>query len=673
MLHPSFRTAILLTVLWLSSALQAQVQVQLGDLHVSARKADGKVLVKCMPTNASTWYRMMQNGAEVKLEGRSPITLRHGNAEAFAATSADPEWKDALAKLATEIPAPKVAEGDMDAMVRASKDFERNYLGWILLTAYHPELSALSGFQFELPDDGRDISGSVSVEGVAEEAFEFTHNELRSDLKGIPFSIQGGDKAATLIWTHAALRGYAVAYLIERGRDGKSFEAIGPPVIYDRLSKGVGDDPLGIEWVDPLPANDETWHYRLVALDAFGMRSVENTVLTVTPREDPALPPFEGARIQTKNDGSATISWTYPALDRLKGFQVIHSVDGPMGNYALSHPDLLSASTRSFAHKMDPNADVHYRIIAVNQDGSATPSDLVYRAIADTLPPDIPVGLTVEVDSTGLASIRWNTVQDRDLKGYRVFKSYQQQGGFVQLTNAPIADTLFTDTLSLQRLDKKAYYQVVAVDGNYNQSPPSVTAVGHMIDVVAPTAPLLVTVETDREHRVNLVWKPSSSPDVLHYDLQYRDVGDTLFRSLHIAPATEVQFLDAGFKEVPHWREYHVLAVDSAGNVSTSNLRRAVRRDRNARPPAPTDVIAQVKDGSVLLSWRTDPAMDLSHLLLYLQQGSEGKPELMDRVKAQDTTTSPVPAKSGDQYSLQAVTSSGVRSTLSKAVEVRMP
>lgn len=673
MLHPSFRTAILLTVLWLSSALQAQVQVQLGDLHVSARKADGKVLVKCMPTNASTWYRMMQNGAEVKLEGRSPITLRHGNAEAFAATSADPEWKDALAKLATEIPAPKVAEGDIDAMVRASKDFERNYLGWILLTAYHPELSALSGFQFELPDDGRDISGSVSVEGVAEEAFEFTHNELRSDLKGIPFSIQGGDKAATLIWTHAALRGYAVAYLIERGRDGKSFEAIGPPVIYDRLSKGVGDDPLGIEWVDPLPANDETWHYRLVALDAFGMRSVENTVLTVTPREDPALPPFEGARIQTKNDGSATISWTYPALDRLKGFQVIHSVDGPMGNYALSHPDLLSASTRSFAHKMDPNAEVHYRIIAVNQDGSATPSDLVYRAIADTLPPDIPVGLTVEVDSTGLASIRWNTVQDKDLKGYRVFKSYQQQDGFVQLTNAPIGDTLFTDTLSLQRLDKKAYYKVVAVDGNYNQSPPSATAVGHMIDVVAPTAPLLVGVDVEKDERVVLKWNASSSPDVAYYEIQFRSSSDTLFKQLQRTAASEHSFTDEGFKDVPHARVYRVLAMDSAGNSSASNIRRAVRRSYPVGPEAPTDLRAMSEDGKVNLSWKVAPDQELSHLLVYVQSAADTRPRLVDRSQALDRTTSPEPARQGDRYRVQAVSTKGMKSTLSEAVEVRMP
>lgn len=671
MSHPTFRSAVLLTALWLGSALQAQMQV--GDLHLSARKADGKVLVKCMPTNASSWYRMMQNGAEVELEGRSAITLRHGSPEAFAATQANAEWKDALAKLATEIPAPKVTEGDIDAMVRASKDFERNYLAWILLTAYDPELSAHSGFQFELPDDGRDIKGSVRVEGVQEEAFQFIHSELRSDLKGIPFSIQAGDKAATLTWTHAALRGYAVAYLIERGRDGSSFDPIGPPVIFDRLSKGVGDDALGMDWVDPLPANDETWHYRLVALDAFGMRSVENSVLSVTPREDPALPPFDATSIDTKNDGSSTLDWTYPALDRLKGFQVIHSVDGPTGSYALSHPELLSPSTRSFAHHWDPHADVHYRIIAVNQIGEATASELVYRAIADTLPPEIPMGLKVEVDSSGLASIRWNSVQDRDLRGYRLFKSYQQQGGFVQLTKAPIADTLFTDTLSLQRLDKKAYYQVVAVDGNYNQSPPSATAVGHMIDVVAPTAPLLIGVHVEKDERVTLKWNASSSPDVAYYEIQFRSSGDTLFQQLQRTAPSELGYTDQGFKEVPHSREYRVLAVDSAGNSAESNLRRAVRRKLPTKPDAPTDLRAEVKDGNVSLAWRFVQDGVADHCLVYRQQGKEGRPELVDRVQGL-TWNSPATASATDVwYRVQLVDDRGMKSVLSTATPVSIP
>ncbi|MDV7390410.1 hypothetical protein RZS08_03610, partial [Arthrospira platensis SPKY1] len=105
-------------------------------------------------------------------------------------------------------------------------------------------------------------------------------------------------------------------------------------------------------------------------------------------------------------------------------------------------------------------------------------------------------------------------MQDKDLKGYRVFKSFQADRGFVQLTRVPIADTLFTDTLSLQRLDKQVYYQVVALDGSYNQSAPSVTAVGRMPDVVPPSAPLLTKAEVDQEHRVQLLWQPSSSPDV---------------------------------------------------------------------------------------------------------------------------------------------------------------
>lgn len=669
MQHPTFRTTLVLAALLFCTGLHAQV----GDLHITARTTDGKVLVKCMPTNASAWYRMMQGGAEVQLEGASPLRLKHGTAEQFMATSTEVTWKETLATLAREIPAPAVNERDLDAVIKAGKDFERHYLAWILLTAYDTALSRLSGLQFELPDDGRDIRGSVSVAGLDAMPFSFAHNTLRSDLKGIPFELLPGDKAATIRWSHAPLRGHAVAYLIERSRDGRDFAAIGAPVVHDRKSKGVGDDPLGMSWTDPLPANGETWHYRLVALDAFGMRSVDNMVLQVTPRGDPALPPFEGVRIESAKDGSSTLHWTYPMHEQLKGFQLVHSTSGPLGPYELSHADVLPASTRSYTHQWSAGDDVHYRLVATDKDGNAKASDLIYRALADEQPPKVPEGVSVTVDSTGLATIHWHPVQDKDLKGYRVFKSFQREGGFVQLTRVPIADTLFTDTLSLERLDKQAYYQVVALDGSYNQSAPSATAVGRMPDVVAPTAPLLVVADVDREHRVRLAWKPSSSPDVAYYDLQYRDAGDTLFQSLRITTPAQHEFQDEGFTKVPHWREYRVLAVDSAGNDSESNLRRAVRRDRTQRPAAPTDVRATVEDGSVILSWTVDPSSEVSHLLVYLQRSGEDKPVLVDRVKALAWTTSPMPATNGDLYRVQAVSERGVKSPFSEAVQVKIP
>lgn len=663
------RKSVLLAAVLLGTALHAQV----GDLHVTARKADGKVLVKCMPTNAATWYRMMQGGAQVELEGRAAIALKHGSPEAFAATAVDEGWRNALAQLAREIPAPAVNARDVDAVVKAGKDFERNYLAWILLTAYDPELSRLSGMEFELPDDGRDISGRVSVPGVDPQPFQFAPGSLRSDLEGTPFVLLPGDKSATLQWSHALLRGHAVGYLIERSRDGRSFESIGAPVVYDRTSKGVGDDPLGMEWTDPLPANDETWHYRLVALDAFGMRSVNNAVQQVTPRASTSLPAFTGLRIETTKDGRSTLHWTYPDAPALKGFQVVHSTQGPLGPYALSSAGLLPAKTRSFMHTVEAEADVHYRIVATDSDGNAVASDLIYRALADEVPPDVPVDVQVVVDSTGLATITWRPVLDKDLKGYRVFKSFQAERGFVQLTRVPISDTLFTDTLSLQRLDKQVYYQVVALDGSYNQSAPSVSAVGRMPDVVPPSAPLLTKAEVDREHRVQLVWQPSSSPDVAYYDLQFRDAGDTLFHSLRIATPAEHTFQDLGFKEVPHWREYRVLAVDSAGNDAASNLRRAVRRDHAERPSPPTDLRATVENGSVTLSWTVDPGTEVSHLLIYLQRVNENKPVLVDRVKALAWTTSPMPAVDGDLYRVQAVNASGVKSSFSEAAQVRIP
>jgi fibronectin type 3 domain-containing protein len=114
---------------------------------------------------------------------------------------------------------------------------------------------------------------------------------------------------------------------------------------------------------------------------------------------------------------------------------------------------------------------------------------------------------------------------EMDLKGYRVFYSNTSSEGedYMILTKEPVKATYFHDTVTLNTLNEKIYYRVVAVDMNLNNSDFSETLVLEKPDTIKPVAPVFEYYQAS-DTSVYMGWVNGSSKDIVEQRL-YRKAG----------------------------------------------------------------------------------------------------------------------------------------------------
>jgi hypothetical protein len=104
------------------------------------------------------------------------------------------------------------------------------------------------------------------------------------------------------------------------------------------------------------------------------------------------------------------------------------------------------------------------RVAGLTVESEATPKACV--TAVDTFPPAPPTGLTA-VASEGAVSLIWNPCTERDLAGYHVWRRPGGAGEFSRVTEAPIAETTYTDQVAA---GGRYEYAVQAVDRAGNAS-----------------------------------------------------------------------------------------------------------------------------------------------------------------------------------------------------------
>ena len=105
------------------------------------------------------------------------------------------------------------------------------------------------------------------------------------------------------------------------------------------------------------------------------------------------------------------------------------------------------------------------------EKGEPSPGHCV--TLHDTFAPAAPQGL-VSVGSEGTISLIWNANSEPDLAGYLVLRAVEPATDLRPVTDAPITDTNFRDTVPA---GARATYAIQAVDRAGNRSQPSTPVV----------------------------------------------------------------------------------------------------------------------------------------------------------------------------------------------------
>lgn len=651
------------------------------EFYIQGRMVDGEAVIKIIPGNQAAWFLGMKNGYKISLsqyENGSFLDyesiiddLRPSSEGDFNKQNLPKEYADAMRKIIYE-ESFTLPGKSFDDMLAADKNMSRLYFSFLLFSSYDPVLSEMSGLQTILP---KELSSRFKIKVEINNNSKYSYEQILlkkhfyTKTESPNYTILQGDKKATLEWMHADYKMHFIAYTIERSENGEDFEQMGAPVLYNSLSDA---GRLGmISKNDSLPENYKNYWYRLRGYGAFGYLSEVQEAQMIQGRDMTAPSAPERVNVEQTSTTMVTISWVHQATSDMEGYQVI-GASSEKGKYNLLHEQLLPPTQTSFNYDISNRLYRYYRVLAVDTARNAKASSLGYLVVYDTIPPAIPTNIEVTVDSNHVATIKWPHSKDEDIKGYRVFKAYHPTHGFVPMTPTPITDTLFVDSLSNKRLDKKVYYQVVALDKHYNHSQPSVYASADIPDFIAPTKPLLMKAELDSSAHARLEWYLSSSSDVASYTVIRRIKNDTIYQIIDSLNFNANTYTDFSFDTLKvNYAEYYIVAVDSSGNSSErSNGKRVIRKNKSSNSAISISSINDI-DKQIELIW--DYSSAEAYSVLVYRSVDDGNFSLIDRVNDQSEYIDSN-VKSGKRYTykLGVLEASGKRSTLSNETSISL-
>ncbi|MBS1921635.1 MAG: hypothetical protein JST17_15415 [Bacteroidetes bacterium] len=365
----------------------------------------------------------------------------------------------------------------------------------------------------------------------------FITNKVRNIPSPAGLKAYGFDHRVELHWNRRQTGGFG-AYNIERSDDnGKTFHILNKIPYYsseDQSANSKKDTARAKVasllrdyqvFFDSIPDNYKTYYYRIQGYDAFGelspySKSIYTEGIDLTA---PAPPIIDSVKNIT--DNQLKISWTQKQVSPdLAGYYVSRSnnVKGPF--YPITS-QILNKNTRSFIDSAAlPHTPNYYVIIAMDTAKNLSSSAEYAGYVTDSLPPASPTNISGTVDSSGIVHLRWKKNTEPDLKGYKVYYSYNPNSEFSQVTHDVLTENSFTDSITMNTLDNVIYYKVVAVDESNNHSDYSYPVSLKKPIKITPSPPIAGVIVT-KVDRAEIEWIKSQSKGVTGYEVFRKEEG----------------------------------------------------------------------------------------------------------------------------------------------------
>lgn len=480
------------------------------------------------------------------------------------------------------------------------------------------------------------------------------------------------ERRVTLRWERNTVDRDFTAYWIERSADGRAWVRLNARPFVPVRAEGARDNGT-CSYTDSSLVNYIPHHYRVRGITPFGEVSAEATGITAMGRDRtaPPAPIMEGA---VDERGKLVVRWKEgPGVSDFAGYRVEKALTSGGAYYAL-HRGLLPKGTSSH---VDTSSyligENHYRVAALDTAGNVAYSMDGYGSLTDSIAPLPPVELTGSIDTNGVVTVRWARGREQDLFGYRVFFANAVDHAFNNLSPAPIASTVFTDTITLRTLTKQIHYKVVAVDRNFNHSGFSAMLTLEKPDRVAPVAPLIADyMATDST--VVLRFVPSSSTDVASHRLLRKRDGEASFSEVATWKAGRVDpvWIDLNVQG-PAYYSYTIVALDSAGNRSPQAQPIEVRVRGLRDLDGPDEVVASIADGrTVQVRW-TPVQGKVQHYVVYrIRDGGAPMEIAAPKSDGHTCTDIRVPGNGSYTYAVKVVYEDGKSSRLRTAAPLQV-
>ncbi|MBC7651397.1 MAG: hypothetical protein H7101_06590 [Deinococcales bacterium] len=497
-------------------------------------------------------------------------------------------------------------------------------------------------------------NGMVTVKAA------FDPNQFKNEV-----FVYAGDKNLSFVWSsNPKLSGYYVERALE---NETTFKPLNTTPFYD--TKGADfEGTINGSFKDDSLINYKWYKYRFYGNTAFGDKilfaEVKGMPKDLTPPDAPILKLPKHTKPK-----EVLVAWDmYGNISDLKGFLVARS-NKDSGNFSILHKALLPKQTRTFvdtSFHLDENN--YYTVYAFDTAGNISAAYPAYVALIDSTPPAKPIIVSAIADSIGVVTLIIKQGKEKDLKGYRLFKSNGIEHELSVIEEAFKKDKtdttsyklIFKDTVGLNSLTPEIFYQVKALDYNYNQSAFSEKIRVKRPDTIPPITPVFTNVIV-KEKQIELYFAPSESNDVKE-QIAYRktDINAEWKILLKLTPGQK-QLIDTTVKTgITYY--YTIKAVDESNLYSNyANTVYGKPYDSGIRPIV-TNLSSKIVDKKVVLSWTYPQAYKGATFAIYKKNE---KGNLLQYQKVTDTFFTDNNTSKDNSYAIKVFTIDGGQSPLS--------
>jgi hypothetical protein len=595
-----------------------------SGIKVIAYNTQDKVFIKWLPESYDLWVKGINAGYSIERFEMNEVAGKWQVISSKVLTS-EPVKAWSLEKIQKELPNHPDLQY-MDAML-AGEDMNNikpdNIDDAVNLQSQKNLVFALGLYSLVLKNKTAEAAGSFFVDSTAQAGKIYLYrvslstdksikgeelvnrNKLSSNPAISGFDLIGVHKAVDLYWINRPGSGY-IYYNIYRAESKKGlFVQLNDLPFIGDISGSF--DEKRFKYADSVPDLNKTYYYKIAGINAFEKEGPPTAVLAGAAAYFLQRAPMVHDGEADKNQ-QVELAWDLYEEEKphVKNISVYHATSAT-GNFVRVNTKPIAPEVTFFVdERKDKSNSNYYRVCAFGQAGDSVCSILKGVFLVDSIPPAPPIIVSGICDTNGIVTVKWKKGPERDMLGYRVFRTYFTHKEPNRLTVGYISDTVFVDTISIKSGYKKVYYGVAAIDQVYNASALSAYYTVLIPDKIPPVNALFTDYAAGYKG-ITLEWQTSTAEDIKtqylyrksELEFQWQTMakfrGDSLNVSIYNDTLTKSNI----------WYEYKLVAVDSAGLSSQDS--KILRIQQPEKDPFPIvenlRAIVNKENKMVKLSW----------------------------------------------------------------------
>ena len=425
-----------------------------------------------------------------------------------------------------------------------------------------------------------------------------------------------GDKSVMLMWNYELLSDVYHSYHVEKKSQGEN----GFTQITHLPVTALSENMKSIFYTDSLADNETQFTYRIRGITTFNEEGpVSKEISGQGKKLISCIPNITNGYFMEQD--KAHISWTFDCdnIEQIDHLAVKRAAS-PDGVYKTAL-DKLSPNIREASFNLSESTN-YVKVFALTKDSMEMSSYPFLLSREDTVPPAVPTGLKVEIDSMAVARLSWTPNAEPDMMGYRILRSFNKEEEKSSIVPGLIFQNSFTDTLSLSLGNEKVYYSITALDTHYNESAPCTHVAAEKPNLKTPAYPAITDYKILENGAVSLSWITDKSRKDVRYSLFRTQAGKTDSPSVILEKDEKT---DAYTDEVEESGEYTywVVAADTKGKRSESPQRLTVSTtvSKHVNGISGFNCYVNRNDRYIELSWRKHPQATLYRI--YKKEGDK--------------------------------------------------